>query len=984
MHARLLICLGLLTSFVCGEACAAGAELDALAVLKRNCAKCHGQEEVNGEVNFQQFSDSKQLLEHPELLLQAIEAIDANNMPPDGEPPLEKQQRTQLLAGLKVLLGKATQDQVASHVPIRRLNRFQYNNSVKDLFQLRREVFELPEKLMTRHDDYLVSSQGTMPPIVNVASHSLQPAPGLKGVQAFPRDLRALHGFDNQAEQLTLSPLLLDAYLKLSLSILESPDFNEQTVGIWQEFFADPGEVEDLESEVRRRLTNFLTIAFRGPVDETTVNRYTAYVLAKVKQGLSFPESMKKVASAALSSPMFLYRASPTDAKEQQYELASNLSYFLWGSCPDRQLLQLAEEGALSQPEVLERTVSRMLADPKIERFLDSFPSQWMQLENLLAVTPDPQLSKYFNVDQQQPASLQMVLEPLLLFDTVFLEDRPIQELISPQFAYRSEFLTAWYESDLQPPPIEIEAIVADNERHNALRKSLQEKIEPLEAERVSRMKAVRERLVSVRRNEKGERPADDLMPYAAWEFNGDLSESLKSLDLESHGEITFKDGMVVLDQAYLLSKTLPIDLGAKTLEVWCRPHDLNQRGGGVMGIQGPGDFFDTIVLGERQPRHWISGSNGFSRTLDFAESTPETETEQPLHLAMVYSEDGTTTLYRNGEMYGKPFRKDRATFPKDHSSVIFGLRHLPPGGTRYLSVSIDKARLYDRALTADEVAASAVGDGSYVSDTEVVAALTTEQSTEWNALNRTLDQLRHELTLVPPDRDPNQAQQEAQNWFEEDLRNKLRSRTFQRVPAKDPRYGGIITNAATLSMTSGPKRTHPVARGVWVIEVIFNDPPAPPPNDVPPLDEEAFAKDLTIREKFAAHRENPSCSGCHTRLDPLGFALENFDITGRWRDQYPNGREVDVSGTLMKRHEFDNVVQFKQSLVEEKRRFAKAFSQHLLRFALGRELGPADAQVIEAMVADTEDENHKLKSLIREVVLSDSFHATRAASPSK
>ena len=160
----------------------------------------------------------------------------------------------------------------------------------------------------------------------------------------------------------------------------------------------------------------------------------------------------------------------------------------------------------------------------------------------------------------------------------------------------------------------------------------------------------------------------------------------------------------------------------------------------------------------------------------------------------------------------------------------------------------------------------------------------------------------------MPANIDPNQALARSRRRFEEDLRQQLRSREFRYVKVEDQRYGGIITNAAMLTMTSGQKRTHPVARGVWIIEVILNDPPSPPPNDVPPLNEEATDNNLTIREKFAAHRENPSCAGCHDRLDPLGFALENYDITGRWRDRYQNGREVDAGGTLLRKYPFAEI----------------------------------------------------------------------------
>jgi hypothetical protein len=159
---------------------------------------------------------------------------------------------------------------------------------------------------------------------------------------------------------------------------------------------------------------------------------------------------------------------------------------------------------------------------------------------------------------------------------------------------------------------------------------------------------------------------------------------------------------------------------------------------------------------------------------------------------------------------------------------------------------------------------------------------------------------------------------------------------------------------------------------------VILNDPPPPPPNDVPPLNEDDGPKNLTIREKFAEHRKNPDCAGCHTKLDPLGFALENFDITGRWRDKYKNGRNVDSTGTLLRKYKYGGIVEFKESLIKEKRRFAKAFTRHLLRFALSKELAPADTLTVDAIVKRTEKEDFKLKSLIREVILSQSFQKTR------
>ncbi|MDF1841538.1 MAG: DUF1588 domain-containing protein [Rubripirellula sp.] len=947
-------------------------------LLSEHCFVCHGAEDVNGEVNFEELSSYEDWIRHPALIEQALEAISSAAMPPEGEPAPSDESRLVATNALKKMLKEASLKADVARQPLRRLNRLQYNNTVRDIFQLNRDIFPLSEKLMTRYDDYLSLGSGDvavrMPKTVHVASHTLQPTPGLTGVKPYPKDLRASHGFDNQADQLTLSPLLLDAFLQFSVSILESEDFNQSTVGVWDEFFSAPGSDADSDAAIRDRLQRFLRLAFRGNVNQETVERYAVFTKGKLNSGLSFTEAMKKAAAVAMSSPLFLYRATTTDQQGQEFALASRLSYFLWASCPDDELLELAEQGQLSDPDVLQRTLDRMMRDQKIERFLDTFPAQWMQLENLMAATPDPAINKYFHLDPKSPASLQMVLEPLLLFDTVFVENRPITDLISPTFGYQSEFLQTWYNSKLEPPDVDRNAILATNQMRDEQRLKLQVAFEQSQQQLSELVDPVRERLLKAKSEGDAAVASIDLKPYAAWDFDGDLTDSMNRLPLKAHGKISFENGLVLLNKAYLQSEPLQMELKAKSLEVQFRLKNLDQRGGGLMGIQGPGDFFDTIVIGERQNRHWISGSNGFSRTEDFPESFEETVQDQLVHLLMVYEEDGTTALYRNGKPYGKPYKSRAATFPKNQTSVLFGLRHLPAGGNRFLAVNIDRARFYDRALTVDEIEAAVAASGNFISTAELLANLNDQQRERREELLESLERTRQDLAAVPPNIDLTKAVDQVRREYEQDLKRQLKSREFRFVELSDHRYGGIITNAAMLSMTSGQKRTHPVARGVWVIEVILNDPPNPPPNDVPALDEENADKNLTIREQFAAHRENASCAGCHNRLDPLGFALENYDITGRWRDRYQNGREVDVAGTLLRKHDFRDVLEFKESLMRENRVFIRAFAKHLLRFAVARELRPGESLTIDEIVEKSGDEHFKLRALMREVVLSSSF----------
>ena len=141
-----------------------------LNILQQKCLKCHGGDEVNGEVDFKQVNTLEKFHGQPKMIDRMINAIADNSMPPEDEPALDEKTRAELLAALKTMLRKATAGKANSSVRIRRLNRFQYNNTVKDLFQLKQDLFGLPEKLMTRYDNYLQRGTGKMPDVVQVAS----------------------------------------------------------------------------------------------------------------------------------------------------------------------------------------------------------------------------------------------------------------------------------------------------------------------------------------------------------------------------------------------------------------------------------------------------------------------------------------------------------------------------------------------------------------------------------------------------------------------------------------------------------------------------------------------------------------------------------------------------------------------------------------------------------------------------------------------
>ena len=921
-------------------------------VFASHCVKCHGGEKVKGKINLKEISNAAQFLAKPALIKEIIDVLDAGDMPPEDEPQLNPVDRGKLLASLKAMLLTSSSGKAIKRNPPRRLNRFQYNNAVRDLFQLNRDVFALSEKLLTRETIYL--NAPTMPERVYARSLALNPTGGMRKVKPFPQDLRASHGFDNQADQLTLSPLLLDAFFRLSISIVESPDFNENSVGIWNTFFKPPAEDVDILAETRKRIARFLRLAFRGPVAPDTIDRYTKYALGKLKEGMLYNETMKKLASAVLSSPLFLYHYQPNGPELRPFTIASNLSFFLWGSSPDSELLGLASSGELTNPEILGKTIRRMLADPRIERFLDSFPSQWMQLENILAATPDPKLHRYFSIDKQHPASLQMLIEPLLLFDAVFVENRPITELVMPSFSYRSDFLNDWYTSDLKPQQIDRDKIQEENKPIEAKRQNAEAEIQKAQTELEEYTQSIPAII------DKTADALDLSSGQMRWEL-AQLTELTNNVALSPWHRIgPFREGDLKKAHERAFINETEVDLkkihGNLKWEIAENLGDGKQHQ--LPGANCSTYLFRTIHSSVEQERElsigsddsfkiWLNGKLIVAKYI--TRGLAPNQDKVKVHLAK--GENNLLFKVSNGGGgYGFYFNTEAIPLPGD---VVTALQVKP---TKRTEKQQSILAIYYRTLASE------------------LAPVRRETEAKRTRLSKRLNQTQDALKKLPKPRNPDDVQKEMNRQFDDVMRNKIRGNEFIRVAAKNPRYGGVITSAAMLSMNNGTHRTHPIARGSWIIEVIFNDPPPPPPNDIPPLNEDASEDHLTIREKFAKHRENPDCAGCHSRLDPLGFALENFDITGRWRDSYSNGRDVNSSGTLLRKYQFKNIVEFKESIAKEDKRFAKAFASHLLRFALARKLSPQDIFTIDKIVDQTKADNFKLKSLIAEVIKSDSF----------
>jgi len=203
----------------------------------------------------------------------------------------------------------------------------------------------------------------------------------------------------------------------------------------------------------------------------------------------------------------------------------------------------------------------------------------------------------------------------------------------------------------------------------------------------------------------------------------------------------------------------------------------------------------------------------------------------------------------------------------------------------------------------------------------------------------------------------------------------------FRRVtfPPDSPR-GGLLGQGSVLAVTSYATRTSPVLRGKWVLENLLAAPPPPPPPDVPALKTEGPepGKALTMREAMVQHRANPACAGCHARMDPIGFSMENFDALGKWRDR-DAGSTIDASGVLPEGTRFDGVPGLRKLLVEHSNEYVATVTEKLLMYAVGRNLQYYDVPAVREIVRGAARDNHTLSSLVLGVVRSAPFQMREA-----
>jgi mono/diheme cytochrome c family protein len=204
----------------------------------------------------------------------------------------------------------------------------------------------------------------------------------------------------------------------------------------------------------------------------------------------------------------------------------------------------------------------------------------------------------------------------------------------------------------------------------------------------------------------------------------------------------------------------------------------------------------------------------------------------------------------------------------------------------------------------------------------------------------------------------------------------------FRRVELTDARRGGLLGQGSVLTITSYPNRTSPVLRGKWLLENILGTPPPPPPPDVPALkDKGANGQRQSVRQRLEEHRRNPVCATCHSQMDPLGFALENFDAVGAWRTEDDGRTTVDATGALPSGDRFDGLPGLRTLLLARREQFVSTVAERLLAFAAGRGVEYYDRPAVRAIMREAAANHYRWSSIVLGIVKSTPFQMRRAES---
>ena len=388
------------------------------SIIKKYCVDCHGQEESQAQLNLESLSSDLPLVKHRRTWLTIVDRVGGGEMPPDDAAQPSDEERDRLTSFLSDSIELFDYESIKNpgFESVRRLTSRELEFTLRDLFGVS----------------------------VDVASK-------------FPIDLSGTSGFDNSANTLFIQPQLLDRYISaadeaIRVALSDYPESAEQKASFDRFFHSKPDGDRDADDDdeaqsTSKLISTFLPRVYRRPVTQAEVDALIARYEKARETGKSFNESIRLAVKLALISPNFIMHIgeSPANGKPMRVssvELANRLSYFLWASMPDDELLQLAASGKLHDNAILMAQVDRMINDPRAQTLGSVFASQWLGFEDLgTRIRMDP-IDNPWCTESLMAAMRE---ETAMFFVSLVTEDRPVSELLSADYTFMNEELASHY-----------------------------------------------------------------------------------------------------------------------------------------------------------------------------------------------------------------------------------------------------------------------------------------------------------------------------------------------------------------------------------------------------------------------------------------------------------------------------------------------------------------------------------------------------------
>jgi hypothetical protein len=383
--------------------------LKAQPLLQKYCYECHGAEKQKGGIEINPLDSTESAMRHHRFLENLAVQIEDEDMPPEDDTEVlpTPAERTVMVAEIRAVLRKMENGNFPRNpgrITIRRLNRNEYNYTVRDIFGI--NFF-----------------------------------PG----KDFPADGAGGEGFDNVGDSLFIPPVLMEKYMEASRHIVEALYASPASLG--KVLVAKPNKQVTPDAAAKTTLQFHASLAFRRPATDDDLRAMLSLFGKNLKAGMPYEQALRPCLQALLIHPAFLFRAETDQAgksewKINDFELATRLSYFIWASAPDRQLLRLASDGKLSEPAVLREQVTRLLADPRSEALSRHFAGQWLGFDELREVA-DPDTKRFPTFTPSLRTA--MYRESIECFNHLIRENRPVTELIHADYTYVNHELANHY-----------------------------------------------------------------------------------------------------------------------------------------------------------------------------------------------------------------------------------------------------------------------------------------------------------------------------------------------------------------------------------------------------------------------------------------------------------------------------------------------------------------------------------------------------------